>query len=35
MSKKRNVMHHVIFWGVLCLALTAEGWMNLLCRALF
>ncbi len=35
MSKKKNVLNHVIFWGVLALAVTAEGWMDLLCRAVF
>ena len=35
MSKKKNALNHVIFWGVLVLALTAEGWMDLLCRAIF
>ena len=35
MSKKRNLLSYVVFWGVLVLAVTAEGWMNLLCRAIF
>ena len=34
-SKKKAVLHHVVFWGVLGLAVTAEGWMDLLCRILF
>ena len=28
---KRNVLDHVVFWGILVLALTAEGWMDLVC----
>ena len=32
MSKKKNLWNHVLFWGILALALTAEGWMDLLCR---
>ncbi len=35
MSKKKNILHHVMFWGVLGLAVTAEGWMDLICRAVF
>ena len=35
MSKKKSVLGHVVFWGVLALALTAEGWMDLLCRVIF
>ena len=35
MSKGKNILNHVIFWGVLGLAVTAEGWMNLICKALF
>ena len=35
MSRKRNVLNHVVFWGVLILAFTAEGWMDLICRAVF
>ncbi len=34
MSKK-NVMGQLLFWGVLVLAMTAEGWMDLVCRVLF
>ena len=35
MSKKKQVVQHVVFWGILILAITAEGWMNLICRAVF
>lgn len=35
MYKKRNVLHQVIFWGMVVLAVTAEGWMDLICRALY
>ena len=35
MSKKRNVLGHVLFWGIVCLAVTAEGWMDFICRAIF
>ena len=31
MGKKKNVLDHVVFWGILVLALTAEGWMDLVC----
>ena len=33
MFKRKNVWCHVGFWGVLVLAVTAEGWMDLFCRA--
>ena len=35
MFKSKNVWRHVGFWGVLLLAATAEGWMDLICRAVF
>ena len=35
MSKKKSVMRHVVFWGILLTAFTAEGWMDLVCRLLF
>ena len=35
MSKKNHVIHHIVFWGILAVAFTAEGWMNLLCRAIY
>lgn len=35
MSRKKNVRSHLIFWGILALALTAEGWMDLICRVVF
>ena len=33
MSKGKHILNHVIFWGILGLAVTAEGWMNLICKA--
>ena len=30
----RNILHHVCFWSVLVLAVTAEGWMDLLSRVI-
>ena len=35
MSKKKNVVQHIVFWGILVMAFTAEGWMNLICRAIY
>ena len=35
MSKKKNVIQHIIFWGILAMAFTAEGWMNLICKVVF
>ena len=35
MSKKKNMLYHVVFWGVVGLAVTAEGWMDLICRVFF
>ena len=35
MSKRKHILQHVIFWGILGLAVTAEGWMDLLCRVVF
>ena len=35
MSKRKHILQHVIFWGIVGLAVTAEGWMDLLCRAVF
>ena len=34
MSKKKNWLCQIGFWGVLVLAVTAESWMDLLCRAM-
>lgn len=31
----KKVLQQVGLWGVLLLAFTAEGWMDLLCRVLF
>jgi hypothetical protein len=35
MSNRKNVLYHIGFWGVLALAVTAEGWMNLICRMIY
>ena len=35
MSKRKNIMHHITFWCVLLLAVSAEGWMDLLCRVIY
>ena len=35
MSKKKNVLQHVVFWGILLTAITAEGWMDLICRLIY
>ena len=35
MSQNKKVMQHIVFWGVLLAAATAEGWMDLLCRAIY
>lgn len=35
MSKKKNILNHLAFWGILALAVTAEGWMDLICRCIF
>lgn len=35
MSKKKNVLNHVVFWSILALAVTAEGWMDLICRLIY
>lgn len=35
MFKRKNLWRHVSFWSVLLLAVTAEGWMDVLCRAVF
>ncbi len=32
MFYRKNVLRHLGFWGILILAVTAEGWMDLLCR---
>ncbi len=34
MSKRKNLLCNLGFWGVLVLAFTAEGWVNFLCRLL-
>ncbi len=33
--KKKTVLYHMSFWTILVLAITAEGWMDLLCHFLF
>ncbi len=35
MSKRKNILQHIVFWGVIVLAVTAEGWMDLICRVVF
>lgn len=35
MSKRKNVLHHICFWCVIVLAVTAEGWMDMLCHVIF
>lgn len=35
MFRRKNILHHIGFWSVLILTLTAEGWMDLICRAVF
>ena len=35
MSHRKEIVYQIGFWCVVTLALTAEGWMDLLCRALF
>ncbi len=35
MFRHRSLWYHVSFWSVLILAVTAEGWMDLLCQGLF
>lgn len=32
MFRGKNLLRQLSFWGVLLLAVTAEGWGNLLCR---
>ena len=34
MSKK-YVLQNVVFWGLMLTAVTAERWMDLLCRVIF
>jgi len=33
MSRHNKFFQHICFWSVLLLAVTAEGWMDLLYRA--
>ncbi len=35
MSKHKHLVQNVVFFAVLGLAVTAEGWMDLLCRVIF
>ena len=35
MSRRKHILQYVVFWGVIGLAVTAEGWMDLICRAVF
>ena len=32
---RHKLVQHIGFWSVLLLAVTAEGWMDLLCGALY
>ena len=34
MSKRKRILEQVIFWGILGLAVTAEGWMDLVCKVI-
>ena len=34
MFRRKNLLHHIGFWGVLLLAVTAEGWMDRICQVL-
>ena len=33
--RNKKVLQQISFWGILLLAFTAEGWMDLLCRMFF
>ena len=35
MSRHNKIWQHLCFWSVLLLAVTAEGWMDLLCRIIY
>ena len=35
MSKRKMVLYNLEFWGVIGIALTAEWWMDALCRLVF
>ena len=35
MLHRKELARQIGFWSVLLLAVTAEGWMDLLCRVLF
>ena len=35
MSKRKNVLQHVVFLGILLMAVTAEQWMDLVCRLIY
>lgn len=34
MTRRKERMYQIGFWCVVTLALTAEGWMDLLCKVL-
>ena len=34
MSNRKNLLYSLCFWGVLVLAFTAEGWVDILCRVI-
>lgn len=35
MSKRKMLVYNLEFWGVIGFALTAEWWMDLICRLVF
>lgn len=35
MFHSKKLLQHIGFWGAIILAATAEGWMDLLCRAIY
>ncbi len=35
MFRRHKLIQHIGFWSVIVLAATAEGWMDLLSRAVF
>lgn len=35
MFKRRHLVQHISFWGIILLAATAERWMDLVCRVVF
>ena len=35
MSNRKSIKQHLVFWGVVLLAVSAEGWMDLICRVIY